>query len=89
MRAKPNARARDLEPQSWLPNRMRAAAALSQSEIRRNAGNRLAQRRARLWRCAEGAETLSANRASEDFADAPGKGPLALKSQRSEPTAFS
>jgi hypothetical protein len=80
--------ARDLIPQSYLPDRMRAAASLAKAKF---------GTAPEIFWLSDGldygdvqkvAEKLSRIGHLKIFADAPGKGPLALKSQSNEPDGF-
>jgi len=80
--------ARDLTPQSYLPDRMRAATVLAKTKFNTPPeifwlSDGLDDRDAQKV-----ADTLSHIGHLKIFADAPGKGPLALKSQQSEPDGF-
>ncbi len=80
--------ARELVPQSYLPNRMRAAAALAKAKFAATP---------EIFWLSDGLDDGDAQKVADALskvghlkilADAPGKGPLALKSQQSEPDGF-
>jgi len=80
--------ARDLAPQSYLPNRMRAAAALSKTKFAATPEIFWLSDGLDYGDAQKVAETLSRIGHLKILSDAPGKGPLALKSQQSEPDGF-
>jgi len=80
--------ARDLTPQSYLPDRMRAAATLAKAKFGTTP---------EIFWLSDGLDYGDAQKAADAlskvghlriFADATGRGPLALKSQLSEPDGF-
>jgi Domain of unknown function (DUF4159)/Aerotolerance regulator N-terminal len=80
--------ARDLDPKAWLPDRARAAAVLAKTKFDTAPEIFWLSDGLDYGDAAATASTLEKTGDLKVFSDAPGNGPLALVSERSEPDGF-